>query len=53
MSIKQIAYHQGIADFIRFHTRCPVYWRGTDEEKHWHDGQKYARKQTLYPRGRK
>ena len=42
MNINDIAYHQGIADWLRFKTKCPPYYRG--EQKHaWSQGQKYAR----------
>jgi hypothetical protein len=44
MNIEQIAFHQGIADWLRFKTKCPPYYRGTPEEAKWKQGQAYARK---------
>jgi hypothetical protein len=44
MSIQEIAFHQGISDWLRFKNRCPVYWRGTDEEAAWKRGHNYARR---------
>jgi hypothetical protein len=42
MEIKRIAYFQGIADWLRYKFKCPVYWRGTSEETYWKRGQRFA-----------
>lgn len=39
---EQMAYHQGIADWLRYHKRVPVYYRGTDLESSWKAGFAYA-----------
>jgi len=40
----RMAYLQGIADWFRYNTRCPVYWKGKPEADAWEDGYKYAKK---------
>ncbi len=37
-----MAYHQGISDWLRYHKRCPVYYRGTELEAIWKQGFDYA-----------
>ena len=42
-TIEQIAYLQGISDYFRYRTRCPLYWRDKAEGKVWAEGYKYGR----------
>lgn len=42
MSIKKIAFMQGISDWWRFKMRCPYVWRNTPEEKDWRRGVNFA-----------
>ena len=45
--IDKIAYMQGITDYIRYNTRCPILWRNSTQENFWRKGQVYARRQCL------
>lgn len=40
--IMEIAYHQGISDYMRYKTRCPIYWKGTPEGQMWQVGYNYG-----------
>lgn len=42
--INDIAFHQGIADWLRFKNRVPVYWRGKEQEAAWKKGHNYAKR---------
>jgi hypothetical protein len=35
-------YTQGIADYLRYKTRCPKTYKGTKDQSHWEAGQKHA-----------
>ena len=41
--IERVAYLTGIADYFRYKTRCPLYWRDTPEGKAWGRGYNYGR----------
>lgn len=41
--IERTAYLQGISDYMRYRTRCPLYWRDKPEGKAWAAGYKYGR----------
>ena len=43
-NIHDIAFHQGISDFVRGKNRPPRYWRGTEEESVWRKGFNFARR---------
>ena len=36
-----MVYKTGMMDFFRYRPRCPVYWRGKDEEAVWQQGFDY------------
>lgn len=38
----KMVYLTGIADFFKYKKKCPVYWRGKDEEAVWQAGYDYA-----------
>jgi len=40
--IQDIAYHQGISDFMRYKNRMPIYWKNTAEGEYWQTGHNYA-----------
>ena len=42
MNIKNIAFMQGISDWLRYKLRCPYVWRNTPEEKEWKRGIRFA-----------
>lgn len=47
-TIGRMAYLQGISDFMRYKSRCPVYWKGTEQEGQWRAGHNYAKDYTRW-----
>lgn len=42
MGINQIAYLQGISDYMRYKTRCPIYWKNSIQGQAWQEGYNYG-----------
>ena len=46
-TFEYLVFMTGVADFIRFKTRCPRYWRKQPEELLWKRGAMYAKANCL------